>query len=306
MGKLTQRESGREHVLAPHTLVGRGSGVHLRLRGGDVSSAHSTITWTPHGWRVRDLGSRNGTWLNGSAVPTGRGVAVLEGAELRFGAEAWTLTDDGPPAATASCNDIVVEAIDGVLLLPDADRAEAFVYHDDDLGWVVEVDEQRRAIDDGDEIEAGGSTWQLVLPEPVEATFEANLPELETIHLHFAVSRDEEHVQVSVAGPDGWSAVLPPRSYHYMLLTLARLRLDEAGAPAAERGWVFRDDLCKMLRVSARTLTVHLCRAHRQLADAGVLGASDLFEYRPASRLLRLRTDALTVSTLSDDGPPVR
>ena len=45
---------------------------------------HAEVVATRQGWVVRDLGSMNGTYLNGSAV-TGRQQVLKENDELRFG-----------------------------------------------------------------------------------------------------------------------------------------------------------------------------------------------------------------------------
>jgi pSer/pThr/pTyr-binding forkhead associated (FHA) protein len=62
-------------------LIGRdGPGLHIPIHGDPyVSRRHAEIVWVGAGWGVRDLGSTNGTRLNG---------VVVEGSEIRaFGAD---------------------------------------------------------------------------------------------------------------------------------------------------------------------------------------------------------------------------
>lgn len=79
----------------PYPLsIGRAPGSVLRLGDATVSRAHAQLTCTDDGWRLRDLGSRNGTWVNGGRV-TGA-VTVRAGDQVRFGDVAFRLTVPQP------------------------------------------------------------------------------------------------------------------------------------------------------------------------------------------------------------------
>jgi hypothetical protein len=58
-------------------MIGReGSGLDIPIHGDPyVSRRHAEIVWTGSGWGVRDLGSTNGTRVNG---------VVLQGSEVRY------------------------------------------------------------------------------------------------------------------------------------------------------------------------------------------------------------------------------
>ena len=95
---------GREVALPDGVhLVGRGEGCLIRLDSLRVSRRHARLVVGADGVWVEDLGSRNGTWVDGRRVD-GR-VAVPAGAEIRLvnetirllaaGPEAPTLTDEG-------------------------------------------------------------------------------------------------------------------------------------------------------------------------------------------------------------------
>ncbi len=62
--------------------VGRHPSNDLRLPEPAVSSFHAVIEWLSEGWHVRDLGSRNGTTLNGRRLQ-GR-TGLQRGDVLRF------------------------------------------------------------------------------------------------------------------------------------------------------------------------------------------------------------------------------
>ncbi len=70
--------------------VGRHPGNDLRLEQPAVSSFHAVIEWVNDGWYVRDLGSRNGTSLNGRRLQ--QRVSLQPGDVLRFArGPAWTV-----------------------------------------------------------------------------------------------------------------------------------------------------------------------------------------------------------------------
>lgn len=75
----------------PHPLsIGRAPGSVLRLNDFSVSRMHAQLRNTGEGWTLRDLGSSNGTWVNGRRV-TGSAV-VRPGDEVRFGQIGYRLT----------------------------------------------------------------------------------------------------------------------------------------------------------------------------------------------------------------------
>ncbi|MCE7082279.1 DUF1707 and FHA domain-containing protein [Streptomyces sp. ST2-7A] len=78
-------------VPGPHPMsIGRAPGSVLRLNDASVSRFHAQLHAVPGGgWSLRDLGSANGTWVNGRRV-TGA-VPVAPGDRVRFGGTAFRL-----------------------------------------------------------------------------------------------------------------------------------------------------------------------------------------------------------------------
>ncbi|MGW7291556.1 FHA domain-containing protein [Streptomyces xiamenensis] len=75
----------------PHPLsIGRAPGSALRLNDGSVSRFHAQLTADGGGWLIRDLGSANGTWVNGRRVTDT--LPVRPGDEVRFGAVSYRLS----------------------------------------------------------------------------------------------------------------------------------------------------------------------------------------------------------------------
>ncbi|MFI1500982.1 FHA domain-containing protein [Streptomyces platensis] len=72
-------------------LIGRAPGSGLRLNHETVSRAHAELRSAGKGWLLRDLGSTNGTCVNGRRV-VGE-VAVGPGDHIRFGQVDYVLTE---------------------------------------------------------------------------------------------------------------------------------------------------------------------------------------------------------------------
>lgn len=66
---LTGKHKGKRVKLTdPETLVGRDEGAKLRIATTEVSRQHCLLILVPEGVLVRDLGSRNSTFINGAPM----------------------------------------------------------------------------------------------------------------------------------------------------------------------------------------------------------------------------------------------
>lgn len=79
---------------SPTVRVGRGPGATLRMADITVSRFHAELRSVDGGWLLRDLGSMNGTHLNGLRITTP--VRVRPGDHVRFGAVTYHLTWTDP------------------------------------------------------------------------------------------------------------------------------------------------------------------------------------------------------------------
>ncbi len=76
---------GRFPLTGPELVVGRDAGCAVRLDDPSVSTRHARLQRTAVGVEVEDLGSRNGTWVDGEPVVVGRRT-LPPGGVLRLGA----------------------------------------------------------------------------------------------------------------------------------------------------------------------------------------------------------------------------
>ncbi|MCZ7680910.1 MAG: FHA domain-containing protein [Sandaracinaceae bacterium] len=292
MGTLMRLRDGRREVLAPRSLLGRTPLARVRLEDGCASQEHAVLEWSGGCWRVRDLGSRNGTSVNHRACGS-EWHELVAGDVLRFGGEeAWRLEkDDRPPPAAIGADGALRMGRADLLVLPDDDEPMASVQWAGD-GWVLDRGERQEPVHTGDRIELAGTSWQLLLPAGGRAL--STQPDASEILLHrltavFEVNRSEEHVRI-VLQHRATNIVLPDRMYHFLLLVLARARVrdQEAGVAAAEEGWVDAAVLAHELRVSSEKLNVDIFRARRLFAEHGVVDGASVVERRTQAGQVRL------------------
>lgn len=117
------------------------------------------------------------------------------------------------------------------------------------------------------------------------------------LSLEFAVSRDEEHVEITIVHRER-RTLLRPRAHGYVLLTLARLREEDQADPSLSpesHGWVYQDELVKMLGTTPAQLAVDIYRARQQFNEAGVADAARIVERRSMTHELRLGVPQLSI-----------
>jgi len=297
MGVIRELETGRIWSLEAHHLIGRSLRCSLRLPESSVSGEHASLRWTGGAWVVKDLGSRYGTFVNGQPLQPGIPVSVQEGVRITFGREkgVWEITDAAPPEV------MVVPAEGGAALLlqggliaiPSVDHPAAVVFQDKDGAWVLEQAGRVEVVREQAPFVVESTPWRLCNTSPLEQTWMPGdgreAMALDEVQLRFRVSRNEEHIDLSV----GWRdrlVELGVRSHHYMLLTLARVRLENAksGEATATAGWIDQEALLKLLHFSPERLNLDIFRARRQFGAAGFMPGAGIVERRPATKEIRI------------------
>lgn len=301
MGTLLHRSTRTRHPLATRTIVGRNPMTQLWVKDRLVSNEHAVIWYEEGAWWVKDLRSRNGTFIGGHSLPSGEARALEEGDVLSFGpaSDPWEFVDSGPPTAYAIHTEThrTLTAADDLLLIPDEEDPTVAVFSDGMGGWNIERDGELRAGNKVHEVEVDGSFWTLYLPFQNMSTWTETLATPSLPSLHFFVSSDEEHVELEVRAES--TVRLPARTHTYFLLILARQRMRdrEGDIPDAEQGWLHITDLCRMLKIDRATLNQRVFRARQQLASTKQLAAADVIERRSQSGQLRLGSQRVSEGT---------
>ena len=68
MAILDGAEGGRRVEVAGQLIVGRGGDAGLVIEDPEISRAHAVLASTGEGLEIEDLGSLNGTWVNGERI----------------------------------------------------------------------------------------------------------------------------------------------------------------------------------------------------------------------------------------------
>jgi predicted component of type VI protein secretion system len=75
-------------MTKPRVTMGRGDGCDVKVEDASVSNQHAALELGTHGYRIRDLGSTNGTQVNGARMALAElkhGDRILLGeVELRY------------------------------------------------------------------------------------------------------------------------------------------------------------------------------------------------------------------------------
>lgn len=92
-------------------VVGRGRECHIRIRDVQVSRLHCQLTWRGDRWQIEDLGSNNGTYVNGQPTTT---CNLKNGDQIRIGStRLWLLSMSDADAAAAAAKGAAVSRRSG-------------------------------------------------------------------------------------------------------------------------------------------------------------------------------------------------
>jgi hypothetical protein len=307
MAFIREISTGRTCLLEPEYLIGRAPTCPLHINERYVSAQHALLRWMGQRWELKDLGSRNGTFLNAERLKPAEEHVVRRGSRMAFGKadQVWELVDD-----TAPC--VMVVPLDGgdptlldgeLLALPSSDEPLVTIYRSDGSWFLEQADESIAPITNQQTFEVAGRVWRFCCAEGTTKTTLADSSslglEVRHLQLSFSVSSDEEHVHLQMSC-GGKTVDLGARTHNYLLLTLARRRLRDAaaGQPEGVCGWIYQDDFSHDPMMASPQLNIDVFRIRKQFAATGVVDAANIIERRPRTRQLRIGTGRISVVQL--------
>lgn len=296
IAELRNISTGRVSRVRAEHLIGRSPRCDLRIHAEHISAQHAVIRWAGECWEIRDLGSRNGTWVDDALLGPSESKALRCGSRICFGeqGELWLLEDDSPPQVMAISleTEAVVLPAGDILALPSNENPALVVFRrvqgewerEDPDGRLVRLEDQDRLL------VAPNEHWLFCCPHVVPRTTSVeDRLSVHSVALDLAVSLDEEHVEVMVRTPRR-NTSLGSRAHHYLLLTLARHRIQDqaAGHAASACGWIYVEDLLRDLRVTPEQLNLEVFRVREQFGALGLSDPAGVIERRPRTRQLRV------------------
>lgn len=309
MASIRDLTTGRTRLLEPEHFIGRAPTCPLCIDERYVSAQHAVLRWTGDRWELKDLGSRNGTFLNQNRLKPGDEHVVHRGERMAFGKveQEWELVDEGPPSMmvvpldTPEPEPVLFEG--ELLALPSSDDPRVTIYRTEG-SWVLErPDESITPITNLQTFDVAGRIWRFCCTENVSKTSQADFftlgLEVRHLQLAFSVSRDEEFVQLQMSC-GGETFDMGSRNINYLLLTLARRRLEDAAEGVAETscGWVYQEDLAHDPTMAPPQLNIDVFRLRKLFEGVGVVDAANIVERRPRTRQLRIGTGLVSITQL--------
>jgi hypothetical protein len=311
MATIRELATGRTVTLEWDCIVGRAGPpmCAVTLDGAHVSGIHASLRWVGTNWELKDLGSRNGTFLDGRRLETGVAQALRSGTKVGFGGidREWELLDTGAPQVMVVPLDggPPLEVASDLVALPSPEDPRAMLYRSAAGRWVLErADQPPVDVPQGNVFEVAGRLWRLSCPTaaPTLASVGSTRrvkPVAAQVRLTFGVSRDEEHVHVRavVAGAE---IDLGDSVYFYLLLTLARRRVKDAeqGLPETSCGWIDQEDLSHDPMMAGAHLNLAIFRIRLIFERLGIMDSALMVERRANPRQLRIGTQLLRIETI--------
>lgn len=296
--------------------IGRHADNDVVLLDPFVSANHAVLVQTAKGLLIRDLNSRNGTWVNDQRI-TGE-AAIAEGDRIRLGDNAvLRVTAVHAPPPHGLC---VIDVGAGTMLpirrdrvtfgsssactivLPGARSMEATIEYDSDGAvWLVRA-EGPKAMHAGDTFEVAGASFRL---EQVDDEAGVTLPVIGRVEYRYELVASLDlpgGPYARLTDPDtGATRVIGAENRATVLFVLARRRMADLEAGLRDdAGWMDDDEVTVAIwgrqahQRAPSTYAVLVHRIRRELLEAGF--DPGVFERRRGA--CRLRLDRIRLGVL--------
>lgn len=119
-------EAGREHPIRPGAnLVGRKG--DIAIDDNRISRQHARLTATDDGFTIEDLGSTNGTKVDGQPLAVGQVQSVAPGQSIEFGGHVVRIQEPGQAARTLMPSGGRTMAMAAAPMTPGEDTVRAWL-----------------------------------------------------------------------------------------------------------------------------------------------------------------------------------
>lgn len=237
-----------------------------------ASRNHATIAWDGENWRIKDA-STNGTFVNNNPINTGIYLELHINVSMQFGGnteEIWQVMELSPPVTGLQplVEGLTFIPLHDVVVLPTQNQ-NIMVYLSDHGEWMCEENDATYTLHPGDKVGQGQQFWQFVEGRPCTTTAANDAsPPPNDIKFRFNASQNEEHVSLSLI-VDNKNIDMGERNHHYLLLLLARQRIEDAekGLAPYEQGWIDKSLLIKMTGIIEQHINIQIYRFRKQVAS---------------------------------------
>jgi pSer/pThr/pTyr-binding forkhead associated (FHA) protein len=289
----------RPTPLSADNVIGSGPCSWPRIVHDALSSAHALVQWRTDAWRIVDLGSTNGTWVDGARLPPWTPTPIAPTHRIVFGdvsAGRFQVPATGPSLFAVQVGSGRVARPDPPTLLRigTSETGLQASVRQTPAGWRLEEDGDDAGLLARDGPILGGS-WRVHLPGRMPTAQLVDAPRLSELTLTLSLGRFEEHVRAEVVGPDGWRCSWE-RAHWYVAWLLASELVSDTGASREGRGWIDALELTRMAgRKRKNDLDQYISKIRKDLTSAGVSYGSDIVQSRTGQRRLGLSPDRVVL-----------
>ncbi|MCO7225589.1 FHA domain-containing protein [Pleionea sp. CnH1-48] len=282
MGTFNSVHSNTSIYLKPVHIVGRDANAADTLISHPGSSRlHCVMRWQSGHWFVTDE-SKNGCFINGKRIEKGHSLCLNKGdvfSTCKDNSVAWVLEDDSEPRPILVHKESSTSIeLDELNILPSEEQPDCQIIKQGQQ-WFFEKDNEHQEIKEGFSFIMDGKLWHFYPNFLLQETELFSDQEQEIPQIIFDVSRNEEHVGV-VLRVQNEEFNLGRKIYHYLMLELARHRLEDKDAKESDRGWLSNDLMLHTLGIDMNNFNIQIYRARKALKEFSPYWSQHLFERR--------------------------
>lgn len=292
MARIKNLQTGEIQHLLPYHRIGRlEASVDTYFPLPEVSNVHAVISWRWHeeknsyAWFIKE-DSTNGSWLEKKKLAPNQDVPLASGQVLALSSSdnpLLQILDISPPQPLLvnTSHELVLD-LKAYNLVP-TETPEWVLWKDsDEQQWrikpysveTITQNNKGAPLAHGEIVPCKLQQWRAFLPVVVTPTtaLARRINSLRQVNIVLRVSRDEEHVDVSL-GSDGEQISLGEKAYFGLLVYLVRKKMADANhaqagqiqntknaLSLAEQGWVNNELIQRELGLSESHLNIHVHR----------------------------------------------